>query len=184
MTVKEATLSMLLVTVAVIACDVGAQLPTAGGQSRSKGEWSSDTRPYQSSLTDTMDSLGVSARAEDGDAVLFVECTLDSVAIDWPKALLLGSGETIRTDEAFVSESDGRTSSYYDWYGSVISRKRVVRQTALIMIVPMRDRGKQLNTQEFVREFAENKWLEITQGGHEATFDLTGFEDAFKEHCS
>ena len=36
----------------------------------------------------------------------------------------------------------------------------------------------------FVREYAENKQLKITQGDNEATFDLAGFEDAFGKHCS
>ena len=170
---------LVIALLLTVGCGVDAQI-SLGGLEEPEDGWRTDTRPYIGLDGKTSDSPGISLVAEDIDGTLFVDCTLDFVTIDWPDALLLGNGETIRTDEIFITKDDRRSSYSYEWYGSVLSKKRTVRQSAIILMALRRS----LNTQEFVREFAENETLRITQRDDKATWVLTGFEDAFGKACS
>lgn len=204
MNVKIVLLSIALIAATLIACEFGSQTPTDGDASQSsafpkptetaepnatpeptetpqsKQGWFPDTRPLQIDVDVTIDDPGIAVESNYGDAILFVSCDLLSVAIDWSTALLLGSMEIINTTEIFYRDHQYHRYSY-DWYGSIFSRKRVVRYEPFL--VPMSS-GDLLNTQDFIREFAKNEQIDIAQGRNETTFNLLGFEDAFGKHCS
>lgn len=199
MNIRLTILSVALIATTLIACEFGDRASTDGESPESKPtqltetgfseestspqnkeEWFSDTRPSQYDIDTIIDDPGVAVRSDDGNAALFVGCDLLFAAIDWPTALLIGSGEVVNTIETFVRGNEVVTYSF-DWFGSVLSRKRLVRYEPFLVVISSSSR---LNTQDFIREFAKHEYLEVTQGSKSATFSLLGFEDAFGKHCS
>lgn len=175
------TLGLVLVF-AVAGCDVGGQWSSLGdGLSGSSDGWFRDSRPIDTGFEVVQDT-GVSKRAEASEAVLFVDCRLDYVVIDWPRALILSSNETIRTIEAFARESGSSDTSISNWFGSLFSRSRVYRGP--VSIINILQAESSINTSEFIKRIGRNDSLEISQGDNDATWSLAGFRDALDKHCT
>ena len=177
MNVKNMLLCLFMIGVTIVfGCEATANRFVSNEESNSQTSWKSDTRSATNWEGGKVDLPGISVRSENGDAVLFVECTLQSVMIDWPDALILGSGESLETRENFYADEVSMVNgdrSTEDWQGSFVSRKRVVRNQGFFSD----------SNQEFVRKISVNKRLKITQDNNSATWMLDGFKKALGQHC-
>ena len=149
--------------------------------SRSKSGWYSDTKPAVNMVGESQDILGISLRAKDSGAVLFITCSLDSISIDWPHAQMLGAGETVTVRERFFNRGNALPPFYAEWEGSYTSRKRIVRYTLTSFGFASGTRSQ--DNGDFIREMADSESLQISYDENDAIWSLFGLKEALGEHC-
>ena len=145
----------------------------ANRDTQSKSGWRSDTISAVSLDGRTQKIPGVSLRAENSNAKLFVQCTFSAITLDLPEAHLIGAGESVQIQEWL----SGEPYKLGSWEGSYSSSKRLVRYDSWGI-------SSSQDNDDFVRAMAGSQSLRLAYDDGIANFDPSGFRDALSKHCS